>query len=144
MSVLTTGEMEKKVKEEYAAFLDQTDISYMNNSNGFYVSIPLKNIKESFTQICGYPDGKVLVTDYCGECGTGIRLAKQVAKAIQQQYRDCRIAVEHYGGAFEIDIYHEVEYTTAAALHEHVVYVAHIADEGFRIGKEMLGERFFK
>ena len=104
--------------------------------------IPLKNIKKSFTHICRVFDGKVLLTDYCGNCGTGVRLAKRVAKVIRERCPGYEITVEHYGVSFEIEVYLEVEYTTVEALHEHVIGVAHVADVGAGIGREMLGEDF--
>ena len=134
--------LEKKIYTEYSEYLDQTGVSYNNNQNGFHVYIPLQNIKQSFTRICRASDGRILLTDYCGTCYTGVRLAKRVAKAIREQCPDYDIAVEHYGASFEIDVYYEVEYESAEELHRHVLGVAHVVDVGAGIGKEMLGKDF--
>ena len=142
MSMKSDNALTKKIYKEYAEYLDQTGVPYRNDQTGFHVYIPLKNIEKSFTQVCRAFDGKVLLTDYCGNCYTGVRLAKRVAKAIREQCPGYEITVEHYGASFEIEVYLEVEYTTTDALHEHVLGVAHVADVGAGIGKEMLGEDF--
>ena len=117
MSVGTDNALTKKIYREYSAFLDKAGIRYHNNQNGFHVYVDLKNIKDSFTHVCRAFDGKVLITDYCGTCYTGIRKAKRVAKAIQERFPLHDIHVEQYGGPFELDIYYEIEYTTIEALH---------------------------
>ena len=132
----------KQLYRDYEIFLTNAGIRYNNNQNGFHVYIDLKNTKQSFTHVCQVFHGKVLVTDYCGNCYTGIRKANRVAKAIREKFPHYDIQVEHYGGSFELDIYHEIEYTTIASLHEAVLGVAEVADEGARIGYEMLGEDF--
>lgn len=142
MSMKSDDTLTKKIYEEYAEHLDKVSVPYSNNQNGFHVYIPLKNIKKSFTHICRVFDGKVLLTDYCGNCYTGVRLAKRVAKAIRERCPGYEITVEHYGASFEIEVYLEVEYTTVDALHENVLGVAQVADLGAGIGKEMLGENF--
>ena len=142
MSMKTDDALTKKIYKEYSEYLDKAGVPYRNDQNGFYVYIPLQNIKQSFTHVCRAFEGKVLLTDYCGNCYTGVRLAKRAAKAIREQCPGYEITVEHYGASFEIEVYHEVEYTTVVALHEHVLGVAHIADTGAGIGKEMLGENF--
>ena len=132
----------KEIYREYEKYLTDAGIHYINNQNGFHVYINLKNIKQSFTHVCQVFDGKVLITDYCGNCYTGIRKANSVAKAIREKFPGHDIQVEHYGGSFELEIYYEIEYTTIDALHEAVLSVAAVADEGARIGYDMLGEDF--
>ena len=92
--------------------------------------------------MCHVRDGKILLTDYCGNCYTGVRKANRVAKAIREKFPQHEISVEHYGASFEIDVYYEIEYTTIESLHEAVLSVAEVADEGAGIGYEMLGEDF--
>ena len=65
-----------------------------------------------------------------------------MAKAIREKFPNHDIQVEHYGGSFELEVYYKIEYTTIAALHEAALSVAEVADEGARIGYEMLGEDF--
>ena len=132
----------QKIFREYSEYLDKAGVPYKNDQNGFYVFIPLQNIEESFTQVCESSNGKIHLWDYCGNCYTGVRLAKRVAKAIQAQCPGYEIEVEHYTSLFELDIYHEVEYTTAEELHQQVLGVAHAVDVGVGIGKEMLGKDF--
>ena len=134
--------LKKKIHKEYAEYLDREGIPYTNGNNGFDVHIPLQNIKESFTQICDPYDGRVLLDDYCGNCYTGVRAANRVAKAIRAQCPGYEITVEHYGASFEIVVCYLCEYTTAEAFHEYVLGVAHAADVGAGIGKEMLGDSF--
>ena len=131
----------KKVFREYAAFLDAQGIKY-NDHQGFYVYIDTKNINHSFTHVCQPFNGRILITDYCGNCYTGIRAANRVVKAIQAKFPGIDIRPERYGGSFEIEIYHEIEFKTIEDLHEHVIQVAEVADEGAGIGREMLGESF--
>lgn len=140
----TDHALTQKVFREYAEYLDKAGIPYKNDQNDFYVFIPLQNIEESFTKVCEIYSGKTLLSDYCGNCYTGIRLAKRVAKAIQAQCPGYEIEVEHYTSLFELDIYHEVEYTTAEELHQQVLGVAHAVDVGVEIGKEMLGKNFIR
>ncbi len=142
MSIKSDDALTKKIYREYAEYLENAGVPYNNNQNGFHVYVSLQNIEKSFTHVCRAFDGKVLLTDYCGNCYTGIRLANRVAKAIREQCPGYDITVEHYGASFEIEVYHEVEYTTAEVLHEQVIGVAHVADTGAGIGKEMLGEDF--
>ena len=132
----------KQIYRDYEKFLTDAGISYHNNQNGFHVYIALKNIKQSFTHVCQAFNGKVLITDYCGNCYTGIRKANSVAKKIRAKFPNHDIQVEHYGASFELDIYYEIPFTTIEALHEAVLNVAEVADEGARIGYEMLGEDF--
>ena len=88
-------------------------------------------------------NGRTLhLTDYCGNCYTGVRKANRVAKAIREKFPKHEISVEHYGASFEIEVYYEIEFTTIEALHEAVLSVAEVADEGAGIGYEMLGEDF--
>lgn len=131
----------KKVFKEYSAFLDANGIRY-NDHQGFYVYADTKNMKHSFTHVCEPFDGEVLITDYCGNCYTGIRAANRVVKAIQSRFPDCDIRPEKYGGAFEIEIYHSITFKNIEDLHEHVLRVAKAADEGAGIGYEMLGKSF--
>lgn len=142
MSKKSDDALTKKIYEEYTEYLDRAGVPYNNDQNGFHVYIPLKNIKKSFTHICRVLDGKVLLADYCGNCYTGVRLAKRVANAIREQCPGYEITVEYYGASFEIEVYLEVEYTTVGALHENVLGVAQVADVGAGIGREMLGEDF--
>ena len=142
MSAFELDAVTKKVYKEYEAFLDAAGIQYRNNHNGFHVYIDLKNIKRSFTHVCHVRDGKILLTDYCGNCYTGVRKANRVAKAIREKFPNHEISVEHYGASFEIEVYYEIEFTTIEALHEAVLSVAEVADEGAGIGYEMLGEDF--
>ena len=135
-------ELTAKVYTEYAQYLTRHGIRFNNNQNGFHVYIDLKNIKQSFTHVCQVFHGKILITDYCGNCYTGVRAANRVAKAIREKCPGHDIRVERYGGSFEIEIYHEIEFTTIDELHEHVLGVAAATDEGARIGYEMLGEDF--
>lgn len=144
MSIKADDTMTKKIYREYSAFLDKAGIRYHNNQNGFYVYIDLKNIKDSFTHVCRAFDGKVLLTDYCGTCYTGIRKVKRVMKAIQEKFPNHDIHVELYGGSFEIDIYYEIDYSTIEALHEAVLSVAEVVDEGVKIAREMLEEEEFE
>lgn len=135
---------EDKIYKEYSEFLDRAGIKYDNRQYDFYVYVPLKNIKESFTQICKRSSGQVLVTDYCGNCYTGVRLAKRVAKAIREKCPEYQIEVEHYGASFEIEIYHNIELTSVEELHKQVLGVAQVVDIGVGIGKEMLGSDFVR
>ena len=132
----------QKIFREYSEYLDKAGVPYKNDQNGFYVFIPLQNIEESFTKVCETYSGKTLLSDYCGNCYTGIRLAKRVAKAIPAKCPGYEIEIEHYTSLFEFDIYHEVEYTTAEELHQQVLGVVHVVDVGAGIGKEMLGKDF--
>ena len=62
--------------------------------------------------------------------------------SIRVQCPGYEIIVENYGASFGIEVYHEMKYTTAEALPEHVLGVAHVADSEAGIGKEMLGDSF--
>lgn len=140
--MLRDGVLTKRIYRDYERFLTDAGISYQNDQNGFHVYVNLKNIKHSFTHVCQVFNGKVLITDYCGNCYTGIRKANRVAKAVREKFPDHHIQVEHYGASFELDVYYEIPFTTIEALHEAVLTVAEVADEGARIGYEMLGEEF--
>ena len=134
-------EATKRIFREYAKYLDKAGIPY-NNRQGFYVYIPLQNIKQSFTYVCRPLYRKILLSDYCGNCCTSLRSAVRVANAIREQCPGYKITVEQCGGSFDLEVYHDFEYTTVEELHREVLGIAHIADVGAAIGKEMLGERF--
>ena len=142
MNTKSLNEETEKVYSDYSEYLDSAGVRYLNNQNGFHVYIVLKNIKQSFTQICYVHKGEILLTDYCGNCYTGVRRAKQVAKAIGEKFPGYEIRVEQYCASFEIDVYHRIKYTSVEALHEAVLGVAGVVDEGARIGRETLGEDF--
>ena len=144
MAIIRDKEHALKIFSEYAALLDKEGIEYSNDQHGFYVHIPLRNIEKSFTLVCPVINGKVLLTDYCGDCYTGLKTSRTVEKAIRLKFPDYDIKLEHYAGGYEPVIYRELEYTTPAALHEQVLAISEVADEGFRIGKEMLGEHFLR
>ena len=129
-----------QLQQKYAALLDQQGIKYSNHQ-GFYVRIPLKNTKSSFTHVCDIHDGKILLADYRGDCCTGIRAANRLAKAIQKQFPEFDIVVEKYS-IFEIVVYKWIQFDSIDALHQEVLSMATVVDEGARLGKEMLGEDF--
>ena len=132
----------KDIQTEYAAYLDTLGVPYINRQD-FHVLLPLRNAKQSFTQVCSMMhDGKILLTDYCGSCHTGVRAANRVAKAIRAQFPDVDIIVEHYVASFEVEIYDEHKYTTIEDLHQRVLRIAEVVDYGAGIGREMLGEDF--
>ena len=132
------------VYKEYSEFLDAAGLPYNNNQNGFHVCLEMEHIKHSFTQVCRVRNGEIMLTDYCGNCYTGVRKAKRVAKAIQEKFPKHEISVEYYGASYEIEVYYRIQYTTVEALHEAVMSVAKVADEGARIGYEMLGDEEFE
>ena len=134
----------EKVYKEYSEYLDVAGLPYSNNQNGFHVCLEMKHIRHSFTKVCRVRDGEVLLADYCGNCYTGVRKANRVAKAIREKFPNHEISVEHYGASFEIEVYYKIRLTTIEALHEAVLSVAEVADEGARIGYEMLGEEEFE
>ena len=105
MSLENDETLTKRIHKEYAEYLDQAGVPYRNDQNGFFVFIPLKNIKRSFTHVCDAFSGKVLLADYCGNCYTGIRLANRVAKKIREQCPEYTIDVEHYGASYEIVVW---------------------------------------
>ena len=142
MSMKSDDALTKRIRKEYPKYLDKLEIQY-NNRDGFYVRIKLNNICTSFTQVGEGLDGKVLITDYCGTCYSGIRIANRIAKAIQAKYPMVDIRVERYG-TFEIDIYHEIPFTTIEELHRNVILVAETVDAGVVIGKQMLGDEFVR
>ena len=132
----------KDIQAEYAAFLDSLGVPYINRQD-FHVLLPLANAEHSFTQVCAMMhDGKILLTDYCGNCYTGIRAANRVAKAIRSKFPDVDTIVEHYGASFELDVYDEHKFTTIEDLHQRVLRIAEVVDYGAAIGKEMLGDDF--
>lgn len=132
----------KAILREYAAYLDSMAIPY-NNHNDFHVLLPLTNIKESFTKISpSIDDSKIIISDYCGNCYTGVRAANRVAKTIRTRFPDVEIFVEHFGASFELDIYDQHQYTTIENLHQRVLRIAEAVDAGAGIGKEMLGDDF--
>ena len=104
--------------------------------------IPLQNVEQSFTQICDAFGGEVLLADYCRDCCCKVRTADRVAKAIEAQCPGSDISVEQYGGVYELLVYRRVKYTTAEALHEAVLEVAHVVDVGAGIARDMLGGSF--
>ena len=128
--------------KEYSTFLENNNIRYKNNKDDFYVFIELKNIKNCCIQLCLGDRHKILLTDYCGYCKNGIRNANRVLKAIVSEFPGYDIRLEHYGGGYEIEIYHEVSYKNAETLHKHVLEIAGIIDESARIGYEMLKDEF--
>ena len=132
------------VYQAYSEFLDAAKFPYSNNQNGFHVYLEMKHIRRSFTQVSEVWNGEILITDYCGNCYTGVRKANRVAKAIREKFPDHEISVEHYGASFEIEVYYQIRFTTIEALHEAVLSVAEVADEGARIGYEMLGDEEFE
>ncbi|MBQ8707020.1 MAG: hypothetical protein IJ523_02895 [Succinivibrionaceae bacterium] len=143
--VATEEELAEMIFREYAAYLEQVGVRYSYRQRApFYVYVPLTNIDKSFTHVCRYRRGEIQICDYCGICYTGIRLANRVAKAIRERSGSDDIVVERYGEKFELDIYHTIQYTGIEALHQAVLDVAHVADFGFGIGKEMLGEQFVR
>ena len=144
MSIIRNKEANRKIFDEYSALLEKKGIEYSNDQNGFYVHVPLKNIGKSFTLVCPVINGKVLLTDYCGDCYTGLKTSKTVEKALREKFPDYDIKLEHYAGGYEAVIYHEVKYTTPEELHAAVLEIARIADEGSLTGKEMLGKDFIR
>ena len=143
MSMKSDEALTKKIQKEYKEFLDAQGIKY-NDTQGLYVYMDTKNIDHSFTHVCSVFDGNILITDYCGNCYTGIRAANRVAKAIQAKFPECDIRPERYGGSFELEVYKEIEFKSIEDLHEHVCRVAEAADEGAKIGYEMLGKDSFE
>ncbi len=137
-------EVTEKVYKDYSAFLDAAGLPYNNNLNGFHVCLEMKNIRHSFTQVCRVHNGEIMITDYCGNCYTGVRKANRVAKAIRERFPNHEISVEHYGASFEIEVYYRIQFTTIEALHEAVLSVAEVADEGAKIGYEILGDEEFE
>ena len=135
-------ESTQEIREEYASYLKRLGVPYKYDVD-LYVLLPLTNTRHSFTHVCSVMrDGIILLTDYCGNCYTGVRAANRVAKAIRLQYPDIEIRVEHYGASFELDIYDEHQFTTIEDLHQRILLIAQVVDYGARIGKEMLGDDF--
>ena len=132
----------QEIKDEYASYLERHGVPYINRDD-FYVLLPLTNVEHSFTKVCSVMhDGKILLTDYCGNCYTGVRAANRVAKAVRLQYPEINIQVYHYGASFELDISDKCQFTTIEDLHQRILLIAQVVDYGARIGKEMLGDDF--
>ena len=83
------------------------------------------------------------IFDYVGNCDTGVRIAKRVAKELQKRYPDYSIWAEKFT-SFEIDIEQEFIFTTVEDLHQRVLQMATVIDDCIPVGQEIAGEAFYR
>ena len=82
----------EKIIAEYVKYLEEHSVPY-NNNQGLYVKINLKHSDHTFTHLV-LPfnrEKELRIFDYVGNCDTGVRIAKRVAKELQKRYPDYSI-----------------------------------------------------
>ena len=132
----------QKIFDDYAKYLKRNGITYVDHQR-FSVRFELKNAGVSFIDVIDTYGGKIEVYDYIGNCDTGIRTVNRLIKKLKDRFTDYKIWSEKYT-SFEIDVAQELEFTTIEDLHERVCRLADIVEEGYVIGKEELGESFYR
>ena len=138
----TMERKKQKIFDDYAAYLKKNKITYHDNQ-GFSVRFDLKNAGVTFIDVIDTYDGRLEVFDYIGNCNTGVRAANRLVKTFKEHYPGYDIWADKYT-TFEIDVAQKFEFTTTEDLHERVCRLAEIVDAGFVIGKEILGESFYR
>ena len=132
---------DKEIRSEYGKLLKKQGIHY-NDHQSFDISIPLKNVKSSFTQVCGIHDGKILLDDYIASCIYKFKTAEKVAETAEEAYPDYHFVAEHYSSGYEISVSKYVQFTTIEDLHQEVLAMAEVVDGACGIAKKILGDCF--
>ena len=130
-----------QIKTAYGKLLKEQGIKYYGGKD-FTVCIPLRSIEKSYTRVSDCMDGKMLLTDYCASCIGSFRTAEKVARAIQAGHPGYRVDAEHYSSGYEIAVYKYIPFTTIENLHQEVLNMAAVVDDGCRIAREILGPLF--
>lgn len=134
----------EKIIAEYVKYLDEHSTEY-DNRQGLYVKIGLKNSDHTFIHLVP-PLGRereFCLFDYVGNCDTGVRIAKRVARELQKSHPDYTIWAEKFT-SFEIDIEHAFEFTTVGDLHQRVLRMASVIDDCIPIGRAIAGDAFYR
>ena len=123
------------ILDAYAAFLTAAGLTYFTN-NGFSVKIGKATIDVAVSR-----SGMVTISAYVGLVNF-MGPAKRLCSELIQQYPEYRIWPEKYNDYYEIEVERVFPYTTIPDLHKLVVDMAEMVEEGYAIGKTVVGEEF--
>lgn len=125
------------ILDAYAAFLTSLSISFFT-TNGFSVKI-----RETMIEVAVSRSGMITLSAYIGLI-TDLAAAEQLCANLTAAWEGYKIWPEKYSGYYEIEIERIFPFTDIASLHEKVVAMAATVEEGYQIGKDMLGKEFVK
>lgn len=132
---------EKEILAAYAAYLDERHVGYSDHQ-GFTIRIPQKNI-ESFTGLSIDKDGSCFIDDYLGYLlSDDDDDAEIFCDELREEFPGYFFMSDQYDHRYEIDVDERFPFTTIEDLHDHVVRMAKVVDEGWQIGKEEYGGGF--
>lgn len=124
------------ILDSYASYLALHSITY-SSKNGFAVHFP-----EAMVWLASSPSGMITLSTYVGLVNF-IRPAKRLVRELEKRWPRYKIWPEKFtAGYFEIEVEYVFPYTTTVALHEEVMVMAQMAVDGYKIGKEIVGEEF--
>ncbi len=72
-----------------------------------------------------------------------LRSAQRLVEEMTDVFPAYKIWPEKYSGYYEIEIEKNVAFVSVAALHEKVVAMATVIEQGYAIGRELLGTEIF-
>ena len=127
------------ILDAYAALLASLGAAYTVLSDELLV-----NLSSVHVSVAASRSGIVTLSSYVGLVDYGVRNATRLCGELRSRFgTEYNIYPEKYSGYYEIEIERSFPYTDPQGIHEAVLAMAALLEEGYEIGKEMLGKEIF-
>jgi len=125
------------ILDAYAAFLSSLGIRF-SQTNGFSVWI-----HDTMISVTASRSGMIRLDSYVGLVDDSLQSTQRLTASLVTAFPEYKIWPEKYSGYYEIEMEKSFPYTDVNTLHEKVVAMVEVMEQGYQIGTDLLGKELF-